>query len=143
MISPAHLRELVFPWHKRMVEAVHKAGRFFLLHACGNLTEVMDDIIDVGFDGKHSFEDAIMPVSEAKKRWGSRIALLGGVDVDFLCRASQARIREYVRSVLRQCAPGGGYALGTGNSVANYIPVANFLTMLEEGWRSGRYPVRS
>jgi uroporphyrinogen decarboxylase len=142
MVSPACLRELVFPWHRRMVEAVHRAGRFFLLHACGNLTEVMEDIIDVGFDGKHSFEDAIMPVSEAKKRWGDRIALLGGVDVDFLCRASEARIREYVRSVLRLCAPGGGYALGTGNSVANYIPVVNFLTMMEEGWRSGTYPIR-
>jgi len=141
MISPELMRELVFPWHRKMVEAAHRAGRFFLLHACGNLTAVMDDIIDIGFDAKHSFEDAIEPVTVAKKRWGDRIALLGGVDVDFLCRASQQQIREYTRRVLRQCAPGGGYALGTGNSVANYIPVENFLTMLEEGWRSGTYPI--
>jgi len=156
MISPADLRELVFPWHRKLVGTVHDSGRYFLLHTCGNMTEVMEDFIDIGFDAKHSFEDAIEPVTVAKKRWGDRISLLGGVDVDFLCRpsrasgrpepvegrASEQRIREYVRSVLRLCAPGGGYALGTGNSVANYIPVANFLAMMEEGWKSGTYPIR-
>jgi len=141
MISPDDLRELAFPWHRRMVEVAHAAGRPFLLHACGNLATVMEDIIDIGFDGKHSFEDTIEPVTVAKKRWGDRIALLGGIDLDFLCRSSHAQIRTYVRGVLRECAPGGGYALGTGNSVANYVPVANFLTMMEEGWRSGIYPI--
>ncbi len=141
MISPDDLRELAFPWHRRMVEVAHSAGRPFLLHACGNLTAVMEDIIDIGFDAKHSFEDVIEPVTVAKQRWGDRIALLGGVDVDFLCRASEEQIREYVRRVLRECGPGGGYALGTGNSVANYIPARNFLTMMEEGWHSGTYPI--
>ena len=141
MISPDELRELVFPWHRRMVVAAHRAGRPFLLHACGNLTAVMEDIIDIGFDAKHSFEDVIEPVTVAKQRWGDRIALLGGADVDFLCRASEAQIREYVRRVLRECGPGGGYALGTGNSVANYIPAKNFLVMMEEGWHSATYPI--
>ena len=142
MISPGDLRELAFPWHRRMVEVAHGAGRPFLLHACGNLTSVMEDIIDIGFDAKHSFEDVIEPVTVAKTRWGDRISLLGGIDVGFLCRASQDDIRAYVRRTLRECAPGGGYALGTGNSVANYVPVANFLTMMEEGWKSGTYPIR-
>lgn len=101
---------------------------------------VMEDII--GFDAKHSFEDVIEPVTAARRGWGERIALPGGVDVDFLCRSSEGEIRGYVRRVLRECAPGGGYTLGTGNSVANCIPVRNFLTMLEEGWHSGTCPIR-
>jgi uroporphyrinogen decarboxylase len=103
----------------------------------------MDDIIDdVGIDAKHSFEDTFMPVTEAKRLYGDRIALLGGVDVDFLCRATVDQVRDYVRNVINLCAPGGGYALGTGNSVANYIPVENYLTMLDEGRRCGTYPLR-
>lgn len=140
MISPQEMRKHLFPWQRRISEAVHSHGKPFLLHACGDLEEVMEDLIDdVGIDGKHSFEDVIMPVTEVKRRWGGRIAILGGIDVDFLVRGTSQQVRARTREVLGQCMPGGGYALGTGNSVANYIPVENYLAMLEEGWRSGVY----
>ncbi len=140
MISPADLRKYVFPWQRKIAEAVHAHGRPFLLHACGNLESVMDDLIDdVGIDGKHSFEDVIVPVTEEKQRWGDRIALLGGIDMDFLTRADPEAVRARTREVLEVCMPGGGYALGSGNTVANYVPVENYLAMLEEGWRSGVY----
>ena len=61
------------------------------------------------------------------------IALLGGIDLDFLCRSEPEAIRERVRDTLNICLPGGGYCLGTGNSVANYIPLDNYLAMLDEG----------
>jgi uroporphyrinogen decarboxylase len=140
LISPEALRSYVFPWQRRLAEVVHSHGKPFLLHACGNLESVMDDLIDfVRIDAKHSFEDVIMPVSEAKRRWGDRIALLGGVDVDLLTRGTPNQVRAKTREVLEACMPGGGYALGTGNSVANYIPVENYLALLEEGWREGVY----
>jgi uroporphyrinogen decarboxylase len=142
LISPDHLRQYVLPWHKRVVECAHSHGRPVILHSCGNLEVIMDDLIDdVGIDAKHSFEDAIMPVAEAKARYGDRVALLGGVDVDFLCRATEEEVRAYVRDLIDACGPGGGWALGTGNSVANYIPVKNFLAMLDEGRRYGIYPL--
>ncbi|MBC7234943.1 MAG: uroporphyrinogen-III decarboxylase-like protein [Chloroflexi bacterium] len=136
LISPADLREFVFPGHKRMAEMSHAAGRPYLLHACGNLREVMEDLIeDVRIDAKHSFEDTIESVIEAKQLYGDRIALLGGIDVDFLCRADESAIRERVRRTLDACLPGGGYCLGTGNSVANYIPLDHYLAMQDEGAR--------
>ena len=59
----------------------HEKGLPYFVHSCGNLVEIMDDLIDeVGIDGKHSFEDAIMPINEAQARWGDRIAVLGGID---------------------------------------------------------------
>jgi uroporphyrinogen decarboxylase len=121
------------------VEAVHAHGKPIILHSCGNLAEVMEDIIACGWDARHSFEDQIEPVWEAKARWGKRIALLGGFDMDKLARMTAAEVRAHTRFLIEKCAPGGGWALGTGNSVANYIPVDNFLTMLEEGHRCGRY----
>ncbi len=66
-------------------------------------------------------------------------ALLGGVDMDVLARGSEDQVRAYTRRCIEGCAPGGGYALGSGNTVANYIPVANYLAMLDEGWKVGRY----
>ncbi|MCX5757214.1 MAG: hypothetical protein NTU83_01650 [Candidatus Hydrogenedentes bacterium] len=134
LISPDDLRAFVLPGHKLMAEMSHAAGRPYLLHACGNLSLIMDDLLDdVRIDAKHSFEDTIERVTEVKDTYGRRIALLGGLDVDFLCRASEAEVRVRVRETLEKCMPGGGYVLGTGNSVANYIPLDNYLAMLDEG----------
>jgi len=134
LISPADLRELVLPGHKNVAEMAHAAGRPYLLHSCGQLEAIMEDLIeDVKIDAKHSFEDGIQAVTEAKAKYGDRIALLGGIDVDFLCRAQEDEVRQRVRETLDVCMLGGGYCLGTGNSVANYIPVDNYLAMLDEG----------
>ena len=77
LVSPAVLRKHVFPHHRRLEQVVHAAGRLLLLHSCGNLRRVMDDVIEIGFDGKHSFEDKIMPVEEVSRHWGDRIAIPG------------------------------------------------------------------
>ena len=54
---------------------------------------------------------------------------------DFLSRATEQEVRERVRQTVEICQPGGGFALGSGNSVANYIPLDNYLAMLDEGRR--------
>lgn len=140
MISPAALREYVFPWQKKLAAVAHASGKPFILHSCGYLEEIMPDLVeDVQIDARHSFEDGITPVADAKRHWGDHVAVLGGIDVDYLCRATPDQVKQRVRKTLEDCASGGGYALGTGNSVANYIPVENFLAMLEGGREFGRY----
>jgi uroporphyrinogen decarboxylase len=136
LISPKDLKEFVFPGHKLLAKMSHESGRPYIMHCCGNLSRITNDLIeDVRIDGKHSFEDTIEDICESKKTYGSKIALLGGIDVDFLCRSSEEQIRQRVRYTLDCCQPGGGFCLGTGNTVANYIPVENYMTMLDEGRR--------
>jgi len=134
LISPEDLKKYVLPWHKKIAQLAHEHNLLYLLHSCGNLEQIMEELIeDVRIDGKHSFEDEIMPVGEFKRKYGDRVGVLGGVDVDKLCRLSEEELRQYVRNILEQCAVDGGYALGSGNSIANYVPVKNYLIMLEEG----------
>ncbi|MHC4716739.1 MAG: uroporphyrinogen decarboxylase family protein [Planctomycetota bacterium] len=136
LIGPEDLRRYTLPWHKRFAEMAHEAGLPYFLHSCGCLDEIMDDLIDgVGIDAKHSFEDAITSAGEAKRRWGGRIGILGGVDVDKLTRLAPAELRRYVRGVIDECAPGGRFAMGSGNSIPDYIPAANYLTMIDEALR--------
>lgn len=140
MIRPDHLRRYVFPRQKQLAAIAHDHGLPFLLHACGNLGAVMPDLIeDVGIDGKHSFEDTFLPVTEAKRLYGDRIAILGGVDMDFLTSRSEAEVRAYTRRLLEACMPGGGFAIGSGNTFANYVPVENYLAMLDETMKLGAY----
>lgn len=131
MLSPQDMRTYVFPWHKRIVEAIHKAGKPAILHSCGNLEAVMDDVIDdMKFDGKHSYEDAIMPVEDAYERWGKRIAVLGGIDVDFLIRSGEAAVKARSSAMLERARKRGSYALGSGNSIPAYVPQEQYLAMI-------------
>jgi uroporphyrinogen decarboxylase len=135
LLAPDTYREYLFPWHKKINDVAHRAGKPTILHACGNLDLIMEDIIACGWNAKHSFEDCIEPVWDAKKKYGSRIALMGGFDVDKLSRMTEAEVREHTRMMIEHCAPGGGWALGTGNSVPDYVPVQNFLAMIDESRR--------
>ena len=139
LFSAEDMIEFVLKPHKRIAELTHKAGLPYLLHSCGNLSDITDYLTDeILIDGKHSFEDTIEDVREVKHTYGKKTALIGGIDVDFLCRASEQDIRKRVTETLDICMPGGGYCLGSGNSVANYIPLDNYLAMLDEGWLYGR-----
>jgi len=134
-LSPEYLQRWVFPTYRRMVTEAHNAGKPFILHSCGNLAEVYDDIIDCGIDAKHSFEDAIMPVAEFKRQYGDRVTALGGLDVDVICRSSEDDLRVYTRKAIEECFDDGFWALGTGNSLTDYMPVENYLAVLDEGMK--------
>lgn len=135
LISPNDLVKYTLPWHKRYARMAHEKGLPYFLHSCGNLEAIMPHLInEVGIDGKHSFEDAIVPVTEMYRRYHDRIALLGGVDVNMLTRATPDDLRKYVRGII-DANSDGRYAIGSGNSIPSYIPVENYLTMLDEALR--------
>ncbi|MGF1448569.1 MAG: uroporphyrinogen decarboxylase family protein [Opitutales bacterium] len=131
MLSPADLRRYIFPWHKRMASMAHQCGRPVILHSCGNLDEVWDDVVDdIQADGKHSYEDAICPVEDAYERLHPRLAVLGGLDMDYVCRSRPEEVYRRARSMVERSAQRGGYAVGTGNSVPDYVPIENYRAML-------------
>lgn len=131
-LSPEHMRRYVIPWHKKIADTVHAAGRPVLLHSCGYMNEVIDDIVAAGFDAKHSFEDNIMPIEEAYEKWHGRIALLGGIDMNFICTRPAGDVRARVRAMLERVSGRGGWAVGTGNSIPEYVPYAQYFSMVEE-----------
>ena len=130
-LPPRLLQKNVFPVYKGIADIAHGAGRPFILHSCGNLGLVYEDLIACGVDAKHSFEDNIMPVGEFKKAYGDRITPLGGLDVDMICRGTKDEIRGYTIKHIEQCYYDGHWALGTGNSLTDYMPVGNYITVLE------------
>ena len=134
MFAPDFYREYTLPWHKKLAAEVHAKDQLYMLHSCGKIDAIMPDLInDVGLDAKHSYQNGSYDVRDYKKKYGNDIAILGGVDVDMLCRLDEEDLRKYVRDILSVCAPGGRYALGTGNSVTDYVPLRNYFAMLDEG----------
>ncbi|MEK6793671.1 MAG: uroporphyrinogen decarboxylase family protein [Spirochaetota bacterium] len=138
LLSPDDIREHIIPQYRRIVDLVHSHGKPFLLHSCGNLLGVFDDIIrEAGIDAKHSNEDEIAPFSTWVNNYGKRIGNFGGVDLNVLVLKSEPEIQAYVRNTLTLAKGNGGMAIGSGNSIPEYVPAAGYLAMVNavRDWR--------
>lgn len=137
MISPQMMRKYVFPHYAEINDFAHGLGKYAILHSCGNLRQVMDDVIDgLKFDAKHSYEDVIQPVEDAYEEYGSRIAILGGIDMDYVCQHTLPEIRGRACAMLNRTRSRGGYALGTGNTAADFVPTDHFLALIRTATES-------
>ena len=142
LVSPAIYRQHLFPWLKQIGNLCQKANVPFLFHSDGVLWNIMEDLLDCGICALHPIEPLAMDIREVKRRYGDRLCLIGNVDVDVLSRGAPEQVRMEVRTLLHDVGPGGGYCLGSGNTIPNYVRLDNYRAMLEEGWSRGRYPLQ-
>lgn len=141
LLSTGDIVRHIIPCYRRITDMVHAAGKPFLLHSCGNLFSVFDEIIDrAQIDAKHSNEDNIAHFSVWVERYGDRIGNFGGVDTDVLCSRTPEEIREYVLDSLSRIDGHGGIAFASGNSIPDYVPTEGYLAMVEtvRQWRGDR-----
>lgn len=132
LISPEQIRRHVIPQYKRVVDRVHAAGKPFLLHSCGRIYDVMEDLINVvGIDAKHSNEDAIDVFDVWVNRYGDRIGNFGGVEMNLLTNNTPDEVKAYVLDLLRRITGRGGLAIGSGNQISPYTKPENWIAMTQ------------
>ena len=132
MLDPDTIREHILPQHKRVIDLVHSYGKKFLLHSCGNIFSVMDDILLNGIDAKHSNEDQIAPYKVWIEKYSDKIGLMGGFDMNELILNPYEVVYNKVLeegTEFRKLA--SGYALGSGNSIPDYMSVDGFMAMID------------
>ena len=132
LLEPNTIRQHILPQYKRVINLVHQSGKKFLLHSCGNIFEIMEDIIATGIDAKHSNEDEIAPFEHWINKYNSRIGLFGGIDLNTLCLNSYDNVYKIVLDKGRNFRNlTKGYGLGSGNSITEYVPVESFMAMVD------------
>ena len=137
MAAPHFLRTHIFPFYRDTGELCRRYGKLFLYHSDGVLADIFEDLIDCGIQAIHPNEPTSVDVAELKRELGDRLAFLGGVDVDVLTRGTPEQVAAAARRLIRDVAPGGGFALGSGNSVTRHMPLANYRAMLDAVQRYG------
>ncbi len=135
-------RQYLFPWMAKIGELCEKHDVPFIFHTDGNIWEAMDDLKKCGVDALQPLEPQAIDIVEVKEKRGKDFCLVGNVDVDLLTRGSKEQVEKEVFRLLREVAPGGGYCLGSGNTVAEYVKFENYLTMIETGKKYGKYPIQ-
>ncbi len=138
LLRPDEIRKHILPQYKRVVDLVHSHNKPFLLHSCGRIYDVMDDLInEVGIDAKHSNEDAIDTFDVWVKRYGDRIGNFGGIEMNIMTLNTPDEVKAYVRNLLPKIEGHGGIAIGTGNQISSYTEPANWIAMTDavREWR--------
>ncbi|TYB94762.1 MAG: hypothetical protein FXF54_05415 [Kosmotoga sp.] len=140
LLSPQHYRKLIFPWYKHFGNLVHERNMPFMYHSDGCLWDVLDDLVDCGFNSIHPVEPLSMNISELKKKYGNSLCIIGNIEVDsFLTRGTPQLIEKEVKSKIEALAPGGGYCCGSSNTIPEWVPYKNYIAMIDAIERYGDY----
>lgn len=132
LLDPEIIKTHILPQYQRVIDLVHNSGKKFLLHSCGKIFPLMEDIIKLGIDAKHSNEDQIAPFSVWIEKYAERIGLFGGFDMNELILNDYNYVFEKVRREGTQFrAMAKGYGLGSGNSIPEYMSVDGFMAMVD------------
>ena len=137
LFSPEMFRELILPHVRKVAENITLP---WIFHSDGDLTDLLEDLLELGISGLHPIEPEAMDIRELKRRMGQRVCLVGNVSVNTLSAGTPDEVADEVKSLLGSAAPGGGYILSSGNSLASYCQIANIRTMVQTLQQYGKYP---
>ena len=109
LFSPEIWWRLIYPYHKTTCDAVKDRGSFLSFHSDGNITEVLDGIVDLGFDVVHPYqESAGMDYHEYRRRYMDSFVLMGGLDVQTTIGFGKLDfLKAEIERVMRLFADGG------------------------------------
>jgi uroporphyrinogen decarboxylase len=130
LISPVHLKYYFFPWLKKIGDLAKENNKPLIYHTDGILYDVFENIMDCGVDAIHPIEPAAMKIAEVKAKVGDKLSLIGNIDMDMLSRGTPEAVRLQVIKNIEQVGYNGGYCVGSGNSVPEYVKFENYLAMI-------------
>jgi len=145
-MSPGMYRRFLKPAYKRYIDLVRsktKAKIFF--HSCGNITRLIDELIDTGVDIINPVQvSAIKDTAALKAKFGERITFWGGIDTQHvLPRGSVDEVRSEVRQRIRDLGPGGGFVVAAVHNIQADVPPQNIVAMAEAVQEFGAYPLKA
>ena len=139
-MSPRHFREFILPALKRQTQKLKKKSVPVILHHCGNISSVLEDIVnETGADGLQPLQPEAMDIADAKRHVGDRICLWGNISINTLSFGSPEDVAKEVKERIKNCAPGGGYILGSSHSLIDSIKVENLYAMVKAAHKYGKY----
>ena len=141
MVSPQALRDHVFPWYREMARRCHANDMLFFLHSDGDLMGVMEDIIGMGVDVLQPIDPSCMDIVRVKEMFGDRLCLVGNVSTELLRSGTPSQVDAAVKDLIHHLAPGGGYCVGSGNSVPEWSKFENYMAMRKAAFQYGTYPI--
>jgi uroporphyrinogen decarboxylase len=143
MFSPDDWWELIMPAMKPIVDAAKQHGVPVLVHSDGDISSVLDGVVELGVDAVHPVQESSgMDALEFKRKYGDRLSVMGGLDtITALPRMSPEEIRAEVRRVFGILKPGGGYIFCASHMFQADSPLEVVEAAYDEALKLAPYPI--
>ncbi len=145
LCHPDLYRQIIKPRHQRLWGAIHDYTRApLLLHTCGSVYKILDDLIEAGVDVLNPVQVAAkdMDTARLKAEFGDRICFWGAIDTQWVLPQGTAEdVKAEVDRRIADLAPGGGFVVNAVHNIQPDVPVENVLTMFAYAKERGRYPI--
>ena len=127
-----HWRTFVKPRIQELFRAVRDAGLVLILHSCGNVEELLPELIDCGLQILEPMQPEVMDVFRIKKEYGKDLAFYGGVSLQqTLAHGTPDEVEKEIVDKLQGLGKGGGYICGPSHTLTPDIPMENIVRMMD------------
>ncbi len=128
--SNAMFKKTILPRMKRIWSVFSAAGLPIMLHSCGDVTQYLPDLIDIGLTILEPCQPC-MDLAYLKREFGKDIIFYGGIDTQKLPFIGPEQTRDMVRTTIRTLGKGGGYIIAPSQEIMNDVPIANIKVLVE------------
>ena len=131
LMGPVIWKEFIHPVLKKMYDAVHKADKYVMIHCCGDVDELLDDLVAIGLDCFNPFQPEVMDVDTILPQYRGRLAFHGGISTQkTLPFGTTGEVNTEVAHLLELGAE-GGYILSPAHAVEGDVSLENMLTFID------------
>jgi uroporphyrinogen decarboxylase len=126
-----HWRHFIKPCLARMFAPIREADKFVFLHSCGKVTELLDDLVEIGLNVFNPFQPEVMNTAALKKAYHGRLSFHGGLSIQkTLPFGSPADVRRETETLI-EMGREGGYIFAPSHEVPYDVPPENLVAMME------------
>ena len=131
-MGEGYWREFLKPRLAKMYGKARDAGKFVGIHSCGDNTEIMDDLIEIGVNILNPFQPEANDIFEMKRLYGDRITFNGGIGTQVtLPHGTPEEVRAEIRTCASVLSKDGGYVMETTKPIMSEVPTENAVAALE------------